>query len=345
MVGDKFKAVWKSGSIDAWLRVLDYALASDGCEIGITDDEVESLFCCMSRRTIKDAEDLCVDAFRLVFESHKDLFVAAMNAAVASTATMSQLKVYGKFYGKKTNKPNPQQVRAILPFTAALQILDVVLAERLELLMDESLQPARSLHIGARRRTQTLEIAQSLSLVSEKSADRRSQGAIVQYDVATYYDTILVMMVVRDMQRAGTTYQMMAAVVRHELCVSVRVSAGCAGYVDVPQRTSGALAGSRVAGKLGRWPVEMAMRIAMSDPSVRGWSMPQGHDLLYASYVDNLYGVADSPSQLAHNMQILEHLLMERWRLRIKPGSSQMVVCRGSADVTRDYDGDDECCS
>lgn len=30
------------------------------------------------------------------------------------------------------------------------------------------------------------------------------------------------------------------------------------------------------------------------------------------------------------------------WRLRIKPGSSQMVVCSGTPDIARDFDGDDE---
>lgn len=175
IVGDRFSAAWKSGDIDAWLRMLDYALANDGCEIGITEEEMESAFRRIARRTIKDAEGLCVDALRLVFESHEALFVAAIDVAIASTATMSQLELYGKVYGKKTQKPTPQQLRVVLPLTSALQILDVVLAERLEAYMNDSPQPARSLHIGARRRTQTLEIAQSLSLVLEKSADRKEQ--------------------------------------------------------------------------------------------------------------------------------------------------------------------------
>lgn len=54
----------------------------------------------IARPSIKDADGLCVDALRLVFESHKALFAAAISAAIASTATMSQFKVYGKVYGK-----------------------------------------------------------------------------------------------------------------------------------------------------------------------------------------------------------------------------------------------------
>lgn len=172
------EAVWKSGNIDAWPRVVDFALASDGCGIGSSNDEIASAFCRISRRTIKDADELCVDALRLVFEAHPDPFVAAINEALASTATMTQLKVHGKVYGKWTKKPTPRQLRAMLPLAAALQILDVVLAERLEVFVDESLQPARSLHIGARRGTQTLEMAQSLSLVLEKEriADREGRS-------------------------------------------------------------------------------------------------------------------------------------------------------------------------
>lgn len=245
-------------------------------------------------------------------------------------------------YGKKTMKPTVKQLRAILPLPAALQVYDVILAMRLEAWLDESLQPARNLHIGARRGTQTLEIAQSLPLVMEKSGDRRSRGATAQYDVETYYDTIPVMLVIRDMQKAGASSSLMAAIVRQQRCVMIRLTVGSEYSAAAARRTSGALTGSRVAGQLGRWPVERSMRMAMRDPTVRGWAMPNSGDLLFASYVDNLYGLADTPSQLAHNMNILEMHLLQDWRLRIKPGSSQMVVCRGTPDTARDFDGDDE---
>lgn len=52
--------------------------------------------------------------------------------------------------------------------------------------------------------------------------------------------------------------------------------------------------------------------------------------------------MAHSPSLLAHNMKLLERLLMEHWHLRIKPASAQMVVCRGTADVARDFNGRDD---
>lgn len=145
--------------------------------------------------------------------------------------------------------------------------MDVVLAERPEAYMGETLQPARKLRIGARRATQTMDIAQFLSLVLETSPDRRSQGAVAQYDIATYYDTIWVMMVVRD---AGAGAPLMAVVVRHQLWVSVSLSVGFDQYADIPQTISGALTGSRVAGQLGHWPVEMSMRIEMTDPTARG---------------------------------------------------------------------------
>lgn len=344
IVGKKFRVVWKSGNIDVWLRVQDYVVSNEGCDIGITEDEVGAVVGRIARRTIKDAAGLCVGALRLVFEAHKPLLVTALNAALASTAVMSSYTISGKVYGKKTPTPTSKQLRAILPLLAALQIFDVILAGRLETYMDESLQPARNLHTGARRGTQTLEIAQSMSLVLEKSADSRSRGASAQYDIETYCDTIPVMMVVRDMQRIGAAASLMAAVGRQQLCVAVRLTVVCDLYAAIPRRTSGALTGSRVMGQLGRWPVEMSTLAAMRDPSVRGWTMPNDQKLLYDSYADNLYGLADSSFRLVHNMRILELQLLQRWHLRMKPGSAhaQMVVCRGTADVARDYDGDDD---
>lgn len=53
--------------------------------------------------------------------------------------------------------------------------------------------------------------------------------------------------------------------------------------VEVRRCTGGTLTGSRVAGQLGRLPVEQALFAFLADLRVRGWVMPDGPPLMYTS--------------------------------------------------------------
>lgn len=134
----------------------------------------------------------------------------------------------------------------------------------------------------------------------------------------------------------------MGAILRQQLLVAVTLTLGSGVAMQVPRRTSGTLTGSRVAGRVCRWRVENAMRAALSTRRCLGWEMPHAPPIVFASYMDNIYGVGNTAAEAAASMAILRNELLRTWRLQVKQGSEQVVVCRGSPHLQRAPDGTDE---
>lgn len=86
---------------------------------------------------------------------------------------------------------------------------------------------------------------------------------MAQFDLAACYDRVPTLMCARSLEAAGASPALMGAVVRQQLVSRVSLAMCAGGVVEVPRRTSGALTGSRVAGRIGRWPVEQAIRAAL----------------------------------------------------------------------------------
>lgn len=108
---------------------------------------------------------------------------------------------------------------------------------------------------------------------------------------------------------------------------------GSGAVVEISRRTSGALTSSRVAGRMGRWPAEQAMRAVLTDPRIHGWTMPHGPPHVYASYIDNLNGVVSTAAEVATAMQVSRAEVQREWRLGFKKRSGQMDVSRGAPEV------------
>ena len=81
-------------------------------------------------------------------------------------------------------------MRAILPLPALLQIMDAALAKQVNVFINEVLPPCLGCWVGARPGTKALEIAHSLQSVIEKGMDMKSQSAVAQEDVQTFYDSL-----------------------------------------------------------------------------------------------------------------------------------------------------------
>lgn len=100
---------------------------------------------------------------------------------------MQTQTIVGRVCGKGTSTPTTKQVRAILPQPAFLQVVDALLERKSDECYDGHFTEELHIHVGAMRGTQVLDIAHSLSLILEKSGDRRSRRAVAQFDLATYY--------------------------------------------------------------------------------------------------------------------------------------------------------------
>ena len=93
---------------------------------------------------------------------------------------MSWYCINGKLFGKRSATSPAADLRAILPLSAILQIIDAALAAFTNQFVDEIMPPVKGCWVGARPGTQALEIAHGLHFVIEKGLDLKSKAAIAQ---------------------------------------------------------------------------------------------------------------------------------------------------------------------
>eukprot|EP00959_Pyramimonas_sp_CCMP1952_P369337 7736181-Pyramimonas_sp.AAC.1 len=103
---------------------------------------------------------------------------------------MSALAVLGHVRGKGTATPKPAQLRAIMPLPADLQVLDCLVAQRLNTWIDENIAVPQCCWVGARPFTQALDITHALHLLIERGLDDHSQSAVAQSDIEACYDSL-----------------------------------------------------------------------------------------------------------------------------------------------------------
>ena len=93
-------------------------------------------------------------------------------------------------------------------------------------------------------------------------------------------------------------------------------------------RTRGGLTGSRVAGALGRVPVEDVISHRAQQWSMWGFRT-DSKVLTVASFVDKIYAVSNSLLGATRILDDFEKHLWERWSCKIKPESRACLVARG----------------
>eukprot|EP00973_Karenia_brevis_P081270 11267562-Karenia_brevis.AAC.1 len=103
---------------------------------------------------------------------------------------IKKLHVQGLVYGKYSSNTAVEDTRIIVPQGALLQLADTPFSRAINGQINQIINPHPSTFVGGRKFTQTLDIAWSIGMVIEKGLDSFSQAAVVQEDVATYFDTL-----------------------------------------------------------------------------------------------------------------------------------------------------------
>jgi len=138
-------------------------------------------------------------------------------------------------------------------------------------------------------------------------------AASAQADIARFYDSIETVMVSEWMVRHNFPVWLAAACSFFQLSVSILIAQdGCS--AEVGRRATGTMTGTRVAGCMGECIVYDTAMAASADARVKGLEASAA-SLVFASWVDNLYTVAPSPTQAITNMRVLEEKLSQNWRL------------------------------
>ena len=127
---------------------------------------------------------------------------------------------------------------------------------------------------------------------------------------------------------------LVSRLIRHQMCPTVVLSCRAA-QTCIGKRSIGGLTGSRVAGFLGRVPVE-----AIVSERSRYWR-PWGfhtdhHTLCLGTWVDSLFSVSDTVQGAIAILEDFEASLRQDWDMGMKATSRSCIVADGSEDCPDD---------
>ena len=130
---------------------------------------------------------------------------------------MSSITVRGLVFGKISSSTQVEKTRAILPQPALMTIVDAMIASKLNTQIDEVLPSLDGCVVGARPKTQCLDIAHGLQSVIEKGLDDQGSGAVAQCDIQCYYDSLPALKIARWMLTAVIAPSLVACALRHQM--------------------------------------------------------------------------------------------------------------------------------
>lgn len=283
---------------------------------------------------------ISVASIFLLYLATPELFIDAIMAIMTSSPELSTFEVQGRVLGKESSVTPVTQTRTILPLPACLQIIDALIPIVLESFLEQHLPPSLEAFVGARQKTQCLDIAHALQTVIEKGIDDHGNAAIAQQDIQQFYDSLPLLRICCWMVARGLSWAWAACVLRVQLLPRVTLRSGAA-VAAIVNRCIGGLTGSRVAGVLARIPVESVF--ANRSSVWRKWGYPLETEhvkrsdkscrvLCAASWVDNIFSVSDS---LDHAVWIQEDFALqirEHWGLDIKASSRSCMTAAGNID-------------
>ena len=310
------------------LDLQHFVLHNDGCVPAIDPETVEVAFAKCNRKSVLEYYGVCGLALYALFLSDTSGFCSWLAGIVSSTALMSELQIKARAFGKVSSASKLTDLRVIAPLCSLLQLIDAWGAVHLHGVPEVALPLYPGIFVGARPRTQPRDIGHAVSLLIEKGLDAKSQMFLAQADVEKLYDSIRALLVIEWCILRGLPSCVAAAIIRHQLftCLSVQVGSV---EVFVEQRCIGTLTGSRIAGALGRVPVEATLRAIA--PRVRRQCFRfENVALMGASFVDNVYFPARDLSSAHANAALFEQHLHDHWHQRIKPSSKSIMVCSGA---------------
>ena len=182
----------KYGAKDLHQRslVADFVRQAEGKAPFVDEISLERAFGKLKRKRKLDTYGICVNLLYLGFESAPDDFLTFFRTLLSSEEAMSSLLSPLLCFGKSRCVTPVSDIRAIVPLTALLQLVDRVLSLALH---DELLHLLPSIPgcmFGGRIGTQARDIGHGVSLLLEKGADRRGGAAVAQGDVRKYFDNL-----------------------------------------------------------------------------------------------------------------------------------------------------------
>lgn len=103
-------------------------------------------------------------------------FAASIAELCSSTAFMSQMGVHDAVWGKRSSQPFLTELRALVPQSALLSVVDVVVSHRLHAWITQNLPVPPGTFVGGVPGSKVLEIAHGLSFFVERALDATARS-------------------------------------------------------------------------------------------------------------------------------------------------------------------------
>ena len=333
-VRGEFRSRWQCGvmhRIEILRGVVD---SHDRHEPQWTSKELMIAFASIGNQYRCDRRGFSVAMFNLFFQASPVAAQIWFGWLAGSTAAALQCRIAARGLGKSSSTPLAKDVRVVLPLEAHAQVLDALIAHRLQAYLSRQCMMNDLWWVGAVKYTQPMELMWMLSQMIEKSLDDRSRGALAQSDIRSFYDNNDLLLCTQWLlSRCGPALDraVVVAALRWQLLPEVDVDINI-GMFAAPSRTGGSVTGSRVAGALGRIPVEDSLRECA--PLLARYAWQAGpRAFAVGVFVDNLFSVSQSLGGALRIQQGLAEVLRRKWRLSIKPSSRVAMPVAGAAEL------------
>ena len=300
----------------------------------MTAEHLQAAFARIKHKAKLDHYGIAVAAIVLLAFAAPGVVLRFFTLAATSTPIMTSAVIKGGVYGKESNVCLAKDTRAILPLPSFMQVLDVCLPLSLGSQLDTLLPNVPGCFVGARPKTQCLDIAHGLQSIIEKGLDDFGAAAVAQSDIEKYYDSLPILTIMAWLVQHGVSPAHAACFVRHQMCPRVVLKCGSCEAV-IAKRTIGGLTGSRTAGFLGRIPVEAIIADRRSHWQRLGYHA--GRDVFcLCTWADNLFSASRSLAGAIEILEDFETQLLTKWGMGIKPSSRSCMVAEGSIEAPVD---------
>ena len=301
----------------------------------------------MNKRLRMHRGGTCGEVFRLLAFNNEEYTHWLSQWASDPDHWQHQFVVQGYLKGKEHAVCPPSSMRAILPLPPVGQHLDTIIAQRLKTAIDSLLPGPRGTHAGATAGKQTADIPTAIQILLEKAQDAGTPAAAAQCDVHQHYDCLDTARIARWLQAKGVEADLIAVSLAFQNMTTVELSIK-GETITIGPRCRGGLTGSRVAGQLGRVPVEASIAAVHERMHMEGFPVfttfakaeaakPEYAvdewqpftTLTLGSFVDNVIAVAPSAKQALALITAFEAEIQQNWGQRLKEGSKHLLVARG----------------
>ena len=142
--------------------------------------------------------------------------------------------------------------------------------------IDKLLPPEFGTHIGARKGTQTAKIPTALHILLAKSQDYGVKVLAAQLDALQHYDSVDILRILKWLAVKGAPPARLQTVAFFQMLPTIELSANGTD-IKIGPRSKGALTGTRVAGQLGRIPIEHTVAQVHLKHSTNGFHVAIPH--------------------------------------------------------------------